>query len=38
MKHAYKIGVCFDFQRVEEVPTDENDIKMDEVIDNGMQP
>ena len=38
LKHAYKIGVCFDFQCVKEVPTDENDIKMDEVIDNGMQP
>ena len=31
---VYKIGVCFDFQRVESVPTDENDIRMDEVIDN----
>ena len=31
----YKIGVCFHFQRVNEVPTDENDIRMDEVIDNG---
>jgi len=29
---AYKIGVCFDFQKVGEVPTDENDIKMDEVV------
>lgn len=29
---AYKIGVCFDFQRVDEVPTDDNDIKMNEVV------
>ena len=29
---AYKIGVCFDFQFVENVPTDEYDVKMDEVI------
>ena len=29
---AYKIGVCFDFQKVELVPTDENDIQMNEVI------
>jgi len=29
---AYKIGVCFDFQKVDKVPTDENDIKMDEVV------
>ena len=29
---AYKIGVCFDFQKVDEVPTDGNDIKMDEVV------
>lgn len=27
-----KIGICFDFQLVEEVPTDDNDIRMDEVI------
>lgn len=26
------IGVCFDFQRVDEVPTDENDVAVDEVI------
>lgn len=29
---AYKIGVCFDFQKVEHVPTDENDIRMNEVV------
>lgn len=28
----YKIGLCFGFQLVEEVPTDENDIPMDKVI------
>jgi 5-formyltetrahydrofolate cyclo-ligase len=26
------IGVCFDFQKVSEVPTDEYDIPVDEVI------
>ena len=28
----YKIGVCFDFQKVPEVPSDEYDILVDEVI------
>jgi 5-formyltetrahydrofolate cyclo-ligase len=28
----YKIGVCFDFQKTEWVPTDIHDIQMDEVI------
>lgn len=28
----YKIGVCFDFQKVDEVPTDANDVPIDEVI------
>jgi 5-formyltetrahydrofolate cyclo-ligase len=32
MPHTYKIGVCFDFQKVTHVPTAEWDIKMDEVI------
>ena len=27
-----RIGICFDFQLVEEVPTEDNDIKMNEVI------
>ena len=31
---AYKIGVCFDFQRVDQVPADDNDRVMDEVISN----
>jgi len=31
---AYKIGVCFDFQLVDKVPTDKWDIKMDLVIAN----
>ena len=30
--YIYKIGVCFDFQKVSEVPTDEYDIPVDEVI------
>lgn len=29
---AYKIGICFDFQLFDNVPTDEFDIKMDKVI------
>ena len=28
----YKIGVCFDFQKVPEVPADEQDVPVDEVI------
>ena len=27
-----RIGICFDFQLVDEVPTEDNDIKMNEVI------
>ena len=30
--HAYKIGVCFDFQKQEAIPTDANDITMDCVL------
>lgn len=29
---AYKIGVCFDFQLLGNIPFDENDVKMDEVL------
>ena len=29
---AYKIGVCFDFQKQEAIPTDANDVIMDYVI------
>ncbi len=29
---AYKIAVCFDFQVIDNVPTDKHDIKMDEII------
>lgn len=29
---AYKLGVCFDFQLLDEVPTEEHDVKMDRVI------
>lgn len=32
MPGVYKIGICFDFQKVDSVPADSNDIKMDEVI------
>lgn len=27
-----RIGICFDFQLVDEVPTEDNDIRMDEII------
>ena len=30
--NIYKIGVCFDFQRVEHVPTEPHDIPMDEIL------
>ena len=30
--YIYKIGVCFPFQRVAEVPSEEHDVMMDEVI------
>lgn len=30
--HAYKIGICFDFQKLAEVPVEDTDIRMDEVI------
>lgn len=30
--NAYKIGVCFNFQILENIPIDEFDVKMDEVI------
>lgn len=30
--HLYKIGLCFSWQLVDQVPCDEHDIKMDEVI------
>ncbi len=29
---VYKIGVCFDFQKVETIPTEPTDIPMDEVL------
>lgn len=32
LPHAYKLGLCFDFQKVEHVPNDANDIRMDEVL------
>ena len=31
---ALKVGVCFDFQYLDEVPTDKHDIKMDTIIYN----
>lgn len=32
LSKAYKVGVCFDFQLLDEVPTDQHDILMDIVI------
>ena len=32
LRSTYKIGICLPFQLVERVPTDEHDVKMDEVI------
>ena len=32
LKNAYKIGICFDFQKLPGIPTEENDVKMDIVI------
>ncbi|UKK52289.1 5-formyltetrahydrofolate cyclo-ligase [Prevotella sp. E13-17] len=32
LSHARKIGVCFPFQRVPEVPTDEHDVMVDDVV------
>lgn len=29
---AYKIGVCFDFQKLDEIPSDKYDVKMDCII------
>lgn len=33
LNRAYKIGICFDFQRLDALMCDEHDIPMDEVID-----
>lgn len=30
--HLYKIGMCFDFQKVAHVPTEATDIKMDAIV------
>lgn len=35
LTNAYKLGICFPYQYVEEVPTDEHDIRMDEVLTIG---
>lgn len=32
LNNAYKIGICFDFQLVENIECEEHDIRMDEVI------
>lgn len=29
---AYKLGVCFDFQMIPQVPMEEHDVKMDQVV------
>lgn len=35
LTNAYKLGICFPYQYVEEVPTDEHDIRMNEVLTIG---
>ncbi|MEG1738533.1 MAG: 5-formyltetrahydrofolate cyclo-ligase [Odoribacter sp.] len=32
LTNAYKIGVCFDFQYLDNIPTEAHDIRMDQVI------
>ena len=32
LTNAYKIGLCFRFQRLPGIPVDENDVRMDEVV------
>ncbi|MCI1246369.1 MAG: 5-formyltetrahydrofolate cyclo-ligase [Prevotella sp.] len=32
MPNCYKIGICFDFQKLPQIPIDPNDVRMDEVI------
>lgn len=32
LTHAYRLGICFPFQLLDSVPTEEHDIKMDAVI------
>lgn len=32
MPAIYKIGICFDFQKTESLPTDEHDIRMDLIV------
>ncbi len=35
---AYKMGVCFDYQLVDDVPSEPHDIRMDEVVCITVQP
>lgn len=32
LPHLYKIGVCFDFQKLSCIPIDENDVRMNEIL------
>ncbi len=32
LPHMYKLGVCFDFQKVEQIPVTQFDITMDEIL------
>lgn len=36
LKNAYKIGVCFPFQYLDEIPCEEHDVVMDEVISSSI--
>lgn len=31
---AYKIGICFDFQLLDQIPTEEHDVTMDKVVNS----
>ncbi len=35
--NAYKMGLCFNFQFIESVPTEEHDVRMDRVVVSGKQ-
>jgi 5-formyltetrahydrofolate cyclo-ligase len=36
LKNAYKIGVCFPFQFLDEIPSEAHDVVMDEVISSSI--
>ena len=36
LKEAYKLGICFPFQHLKNIPAEETDIKVDECISSGL--